>query len=141
MAMPMTGAGSMTPIATSSKTPISSTPGRPCVCRSTSPGDRMRVQRVSLLALGCASLIIAAACGRKASGGENTSAGTSTIGGTSTISVTDINLGRAINPDLTIKDGTGTFRPSDVVYASVETKGAAAATLGVRWTYNDNQLV
>jgi hypothetical protein len=95
----------------------------------------MRTRRVSLLALGCASLVIAAACGRKASGGENTG------GGTNTISVTNIDLGRAINADLTIKDQTMTFRPTDVVYASIETKGAAPATVGVRWTYNDNQVV
>ena len=94
----------------------------------------MRTRRVSLLALGCASLVIAAACGRKASGGENRA-------GTNTISVTDINLGRGINADLTIKDKTTNFRPSDVVYASVATEGAAPATLGVRWTFNDNQVV
>lgn len=98
----------------------------------------MRTRRVSLLALGCASLVIAAACGRKASGRENRE---NTGGGTNTISVTNIDLGRAINADLTIKDQTNTFRPSDVVYASVETKGAAPATVGVRWTFNDNQLV
>ena len=97
----------------------------------------MRTRRVSLLALGCASLMIAAACGDKASGRENRD----NVGGTSTISVTNIDLGRSINPDLTIKDNTANFRPSDVVYASVETKGAAPATLGVRWTYNDNQVV
>ena len=95
----------------------------------------MRTRRASLLALGCASLVIAAACGRKASGGENTG------GGTSTISVTNIDIGRSINADLTIKDNTATLRPSDVVYASVETKGAAPATLGVRWIYNDSQVV
>jgi hypothetical protein len=94
----------------------------------------MRTRRVPLLALGCASLIVAAACGRKASGGENT-------GGTNTISVTDIDLGRAINADLTIKEPTTTFRPVDVIYAAVATKGAAPATLGVRWTYQDNQVV
>lgn len=94
----------------------------------------MRTRRVSLLALGCASLVIAAACGRKASGGENR-------GSTSTISVTDIDLGRTINPDLTVNDKTTTFRPSDVIYASVATEGAAPATLGVRWTFNDNQVV
>ena len=94
----------------------------------------MRTRRVSLLAIGCASLVIAAACGRKASGGE-------TRGSTSTISVTDINLGRTINPDLTIGDNTTTFKPSDVVYASIGTKGAAPATLGVRWTYNNDQVV
>ena len=94
----------------------------------------MRTRRVSLLAIGCASLVIAAACGRKASGGE-------TRGSTSTISVTDIDLGRTINPDLTIGDNTTTFKPSDVVYASIGTKGAAPATLGVRWTYNNDQVV
>lgn len=95
----------------------------------------MRTRRVSLLALGCASLVIAAACGRKASGGENTG------GGTNTISVTDIDIGRSINADLTIKDNTTTFRPSDVVYASVATSGAAPATLGVRWIYDDSKVV
>jgi len=95
----------------------------------------MRTRRISLLALGCASLVIAAACGRKASGGENTA------GGRNTIAVSDIDLGRAINADLTIKDKTTSFRPSDVVYASVGTNGAAPATLGVRWIYNDTQVI
>ena len=95
----------------------------------------MRTRRVSLLALGCASLVIAAACGRKASGGENTA------GGRNTIAVTNIDLGRAINADLSIKDKTANFRPSDVVFASVATEGAAPATLGVRWVYNNSQVI
>lgn len=101
----------------------------------------MRTRRVSLLALGCASLMIAAACGDKASGRENTSSTKTIDGGTNTISVTQIDLGRAINADLTIRDQATTFRPSDVVYASIETKGAAPATVGVRWTYNNDQVV
>lgn len=95
----------------------------------------MRTRRISALALSCAAFIAAAACGNQARGNTNTS------GGANTIAVTDINLGRAINADLTIKDNTTTFRPVDMVYASVETKGAAPATLGVRWTYQDNQVV
>jgi hypothetical protein len=95
----------------------------------------MRTRRFSLLALGCASLVLAAACGRKASGGENTR------GGMNTIAVTNIDIGRSINADLTIKDNTATFRPSDVVYASIQTEGAAPARLGVRWIYNDDQVV
>lgn len=95
----------------------------------------MRTQRASLLALGCASLVIAAACGRKASGGENAN------GATNTISVTSIDIGRTLNPDMTIQDKTTTFRPSDVVYVSVATEGAAPATLAVRWVYNDDQVI
>ncbi|HET8713023.1 MAG TPA: hypothetical protein VFM23_05000 [Gemmatimonadales bacterium] len=94
----------------------------------------MRTQRISFLALGCASLVIAAACGRKAGAGEN-------AGGRNTIAVQTIDLGRGINADLTIKDQTTTFKPSDVVYASIQTEGAAPATLGVRWIYNDSQVV
>jgi len=85
--------------------------------------------------------MIAAACGDKASGRENTSSTKTIDGGTNTISVTQIDLGRAINADLTIRDQATTFRPSDVVYASIETKGAAPATVGVRWTYNNDQVV
>lgn len=94
----------------------------------------MRTRRISFLAFSCASLVIAAACGRNAGAGEN-------AGGRNSIAVQNIDLGRAINADLTIKDQTSTFRPSDVVYASIQTEGAAPARLGVRWIYNDNQVV
>ena len=95
----------------------------------------MRTQRIPLFALCAVSLLAATACGRREARGGTPE------GGTNTISVTDINLGRSINADLTIKDNTAEFRPIDVVYASVETKGAAPATLGVRWTFQDNQVV
>jgi len=94
----------------------------------------MRTRRILVSTLSMATFLLAAACGRKASGGENT-------GGRNSIEVTNIDIGRSINADLTIKDNTGNFRPSDVIYASIATKGAAPATLGVRWIYNDNQVV
>lgn len=97
----------------------------------------MSTRRTSLFALLTASAIIAAACGERARGGTSDR----NTGGTNTISVTDITLGRSINADLTIKDNTTTFKPVDVVYASIATEGAAPATLGVRWTYQDNQVV
>src|SRR5438093_11916818 len=95
----------------------------------------MRTRRISVVALSCAALLAATACNKPAQGGTNTS------GGANTIAVSDINLGRAINADLTIKDATESFRPVDIIYASIATKGAAPATLGVRWTYQDNQVV
>src|SRR6266513_3170942 len=95
----------------------------------------MRTRRVSAFALSCAAFIAAAACGNQARGNTNTS------GGANTIAVSNIDLGRAINADLTIKDKTTTFRPADMVYASVETKGAAPATVGVRWVYQDSTVV
>ena len=97
----------------------------------------MRIQRIPLFAVSCMAIMAATACGRR----EAEARGNTTSGGANTIEVTDINIGRSINADLTIKDNTATFRPVDVIYASVETKGAAPATLGVRWTYQDNQVV
>ena len=94
----------------------------------------MRTRRILVSTLSMATFLLAAACGKKASGGEN-------AGGRSSIEVTNIDIGRSINADLTIKENTANFRLSDVVYASVATKGAAPATLGVRWIYNDNQVV
>ena len=95
----------------------------------------MRTQRIPLFALCASMMIVATACGRREARGGTPE------GGANNIAVTDINLGRGINADLTIKDATTNFRPVDVVYASVETKGAAPATLGVRWLYNDSQVV
>lgn len=96
----------------------------------------MRIKRIPLFAVSCLAIMAATACGRREARG-----GTPAEGGVNTIAVSDINLGRSINADLTIKDNTATFRPSDIVYASVETKGAAPATLGVRWVFNDTQVV
>lgn len=95
----------------------------------------MRTKRIPLFTLLMSAAVVAAACGKKASGGTNTA------GGANTIAVTDINLGRAINADLTIKDATTTFKPADMIYTSIETKGAAPATIGVRWVYEDKQVV
>lgn len=89
----------------------------------------MRTRSVSYFALLLAATVVATACGKKASGG------------TAAVSVTEIDLGRSLKPDLTIDDKTDTFRPNDVIYASVETKGSGPATLAARWTFDDNQLV
>lgn len=94
----------------------------------------MRTRAILGSTLSLATFLLAAACGQRASGGENT-------GGRNSIEVTNIDIGRSINSDLTIKDNTGNFKPADVIYASVATKGAAPAVLGVRWIYNDNQVV
>jgi hypothetical protein len=77
----------------------------------------------------CLALTAAAACSKRASGG------------TTAVAVTDIDLGRSLKPDLTIGDKTDSFHATDVIYASVATKGAGRATLKARWTFEDNQLV
>ena len=60
---------------------------------------------------------------------------------TATASVTDIDLGRTLNPDKTITDVLDTFRPADTLYASVETDAPGTVTLVGRWTFEDGQVV
>jgi hypothetical protein len=78
-----------------------------------------------------AALLAAAACGPKKAAAR----------GESAVKVTDVDMGRSLTADTKIDDKTVTFRPADVVYAVVETKGTGTATLDTRWTYQDNQVV
>lgn len=58
------------------------------------------------------------------------------------VKVTDIDVGRSIAADKTIADETDSFRPTDTFYVAVKTEGSASsATISVRWTYQDGQLV
>jgi hypothetical protein len=70
-----------------------------------------------------------------------TACGETARGGTAAVSVTDIDLGRSIKPDLSIGARTDDFRATDVVYASVGTKGSGPATLVARWMFEGGQLV
>lgn len=95
--------------------------------------------RVSCFAL----FLTAASCGGDR--GQTTGRAPSASGGTATEAparVTDVKVGRAIGADKRLTDETDDFKPNDVIYAVVETKGADPnATLHARWTYQDGQLV
>lgn len=59
-----------------------------------------------------------------------------------TANVTEVNLGRSLTPEQTIRDRTDSFAPSDTIYASVKTEGAGSPTvLQARWIYQDGQLI
>lgn len=60
----------------------------------------------------------------------------------SDVSVSHIEIGRNVDADKRVTDATKEFKPSDTVYASVLTNGAAQnAEMMVRWTYQDGQIV
>jgi hypothetical protein len=80
---------------------------------------------------------LSAACSR---GGETGSTGTSGTG--IGVRVSQVNIGRSLTANKAINDATDSFKPSDIVYASVATEGAAdTAALKARWTYQDGQVV
>lgn len=101
--------------------------------------------RYDIRTLGYASCLALAlaACGKKDSASTDRSAeATGSVASSDAVRVSDVKVGRAIGADKRITDETDEFKPTDVIYAVVETKGAAtAATLQARWTYEDGQVV
>ena len=89
---------------------------------------------------GIVLLLTASACSKKDNAGtvETTSGAVSNA----PVQVSDVKLGRALGADKRVTDETDEFRPADVIYAVVETRGSAPnAALQTRWTYQDGQVV
>ena len=96
-----------------------------------------RLFGTSIVALTLAA-VLSAACTRSS---ENPGA-TGTSGTAVGVRVSQIDLGRSLTAAKTINDNTASFKPNDTIYASIATEGTAAtATLKVRWTYQDGQIV
>ena len=87
--------------------------------------------RIAVILLGAA---VAGACART----ETTRTETAAPAATASVRVADFEVGRSINPDKTVKDKADSFAPSDTIYVSVKTEGAAqGARLQTRWYFND----
>jgi len=96
-----------------------------------------RLYGISILALAVAA-VLSAACTKS---NEHPGA-TGTTGTSAGVRVSQVDLGRSLTADKTINDRTDSFKPTDTIYASILTEGAApTATLKARWTYQDGQAV
>ena len=57
-------------------------------------------------------------------------------------SVTRVDVGNAIGADKKVTAPSVSFKPTDTIYASISSEGAAAnVALSARWTFEDGQLV
>jgi hypothetical protein len=98
----------------------------------------IRLSGTSILALTLAA-VLSAACGTKSS---ETPGATGTAGTVAGGRVSQIDIGRSLNADKTINGTTGSFKPTDTIYASIATENTTApTTLKARWTYQDGQVV
>jgi hypothetical protein len=72
-------------------------------------------------------------------------ADTTTAGGAvadATIEIAEVDLGKGLQADRTIRDETDDFAQRDTIYASVRTTGTAEnQTVTARWTFEDGQVV
>jgi len=117
-----------------------------------------RTQRALILVFVAVSgLSIAAGCKKGVETSSTTSLGSSTaetaattpaVAGAATtpapgeaVRVTDVTLGNSLRPDNTVQNATDTFSPKDTIFAAVRTEGAGTATLEVKWTYKEAQVV
>lgn len=99
-----------------------------------------------LRALTLALVIPAVACSKKKDAGGYIDSGASTSDTTPAVpaplKVTEIVVGKGINPDKTIRNETGDFGVRDTVYVGVRTEGASAGLkLSAKWTYQTGQAV
>jgi hypothetical protein len=87
-----------------------------------------------------AFMLVAVGCGRQDSGSTVDTGSRSEVA--AAVRVDDVKLGRSVGADKRVTDETDDFRPTDVIYAVVETQGSGStAALQARWTYEDGQVV
>lgn len=105
-----------------------------------------------ILRLGSISRIVAVACfvpllacSKKDEGyvDPGASAGTTTESpSTAALRVTQVETGKGLNADKTLKDNTDDFGVRDTVYVRVTTDGmSSGSTLSAKWTFQDGQTV
>jgi hypothetical protein len=88
------------------------------------------------------------ACSKKKDDGAYTEPGASTTTATpvapaaTPLKVGEIDVGKGLNPDMTLKDKTDDFGVRDTIYVAVKTEGASAGSkLDAKWTYQGGQTV
>lgn len=100
----------------------------------------MRHHRLALTGALLLSGGLGAACSRSTA--TTTPAPRAALPVADAVHVTDVDLGLGVSADKRVTDETDSFRPSETIYVSVETKGTApSATLKALWTDQDGRLV
>lgn len=96
----------------------------------------------TLLTGACFALALTtSACKDRADDASTTTSG-GAVAEAPSLEVAEVDLGKGIQTDKTIRDETDDFAQRDTIYASVRTRGSADnATLTARWTYQDGQVV
>jgi hypothetical protein len=101
------------------------------------------LKRAAILAL---IIPVVAGCKKKDEAYTEPSASTTTVPpaapAATPLKVAEIDVGKGLNPDMTLKNKTDDFGVRDTIYVAVKTDGASAGSkLGAKWTYQTGQTV
>lgn len=101
----------------------------------------MRYADLNLLGLGVVAFALAG-CNRSQQRTADSTAGAVASNVRTELSVIGVDIGKHIDGDKKISDGTDTFMPTDTIFASIHTSPTAknGALVG-RWTFQDGTLV
>lgn len=106
-----------------------------------------RLTSATLLRAATLALVIPlVACGKKDEAYTEPGASTTTVPpaapAAAALVVEEIDVGKGLNADRTVKNETDDFGVRDTIYASVKTEGASAGSrLSAKWTFQDGQTV
>jgi hypothetical protein len=103
-----------------------------------------RIRSISYLAVPalCMALASVSACKRSEEAAAPTPVARAATPPAAAFRVTRVDVGNAIGADKRVTAPSTSFKPTDTIYASVSSEGAAANTaLSARWTFEDGQLV
>jgi hypothetical protein len=102
----------------------------------------MRNLSSTLLKGACFALALTTFACRDRAADESTTTAGGAVADAAIIEVVEVDLGKGLQTDKTIRDETDDFMQRDTVFASVRTRGATDnATLTARWTFQDGQVV
>jgi hypothetical protein len=88
------------------------------------------------------ALILAfSACSKKEAPPADTAVAAPAPAVDTVLKVTEVETGKGINADKTVKDDAHDFGVRDTVYVSVKTEGSGSGKLAAKWTYKNGQAV
>lgn len=86
--------------------------------------------------------VVVAACTREQRGTADSAAGTAVDVARAELSVINVDMGKHVDVEKKITDGSDVFAPADTIFASVHTSGTAKpGQLTAQWTFPDNSVV
>lgn len=99
-----------------------------------------RPMKSILIGLSLVFALTLTACNRQ--GSEQKSTPPTATSEQSAAKITDVDLGRSLNPDRSIADNTNAFSPADTIYVSIKTGASTQnAELQARWLFEDGQVI